>query len=166
MIDLKSLIPFGHKSQKVAVRDERLRDPFTAFRQEMDRLFDDFFANTALTLREMPQPLVPQLDVVEDDKQMVVEVELPGMDEDDVEITLSGDLLTISGEKKDEHEEKKDNRHYVERSYGAFTRTIRLPFQADSDKVSATFDKGVLKIQIEKPEALQQQVRRIEVKSA
>ena len=98
---------------------------------------------------------VPSIDVRETDTDLVVEAELPGMDEKDVSVTLSNDVLTLKGEKKSEREEKKEDYHLMERSYGSFQRSFRLGDTIDPDKVTAAFDKGVLKVTLAKrPEAV------------
>lgn len=171
MLDLKSLIPWGQKTSAPA-KHEDTRDPFVAFRREVDRLFDDFFHSFngvgpgALT-RNGNGWLegAPALDVSDSEKELIILAELPGVDEKDVEVTLSGDMLTIKGEKKHEHEEKDDGRHYVERSYGTFSRAVRLPFDAGDQDVDADFDKGVLTIRIPKPAEAQSKARQIEVKA-
>jgi HSP20 family protein len=81
-------------------------------------------------------------------------------------MTLAGDLLTIKGEKKSEHEEKNGDATYIERRYGSFRRSVRLPFEAGNEKVDATYDKGVLTIRVPKPAEVQKALRRIEVKAA
>ena len=98
---------------------------------------------------------MPSIDVRETDTDLVVEAELPGMDEKDVSVTLSNDVLTLKGEKKSEREEKKEDYHVMERSYGSFQRSFRLGDTIDPDKVTAAFDKGVLKVTLAKrPEAV------------
>ena len=81
-----------------------------------------------------------------------MKAEVPGMDPKDIDISLSDGLLTIKGEKKQEREEKEENYHLVERSYGAFTRSIRLPKEVQSDKISASYKNGVLKVTLPKSE--------------
>lgn len=92
----------------------------------------------------------PAVDVSETDKEIAVTAELPGIEPKDVEITLDKGLLTIRGEKKFEEEEKKENYHRIERSYGSFTRSISLPAEVDESKVKAKFDKGVLNVTMQK----------------
>lgn len=139
-----------------------LEHPFLSLQRQMNRLFDEMLgeplggfhwpAGTALA-----KPVafaVPQVDVTENDAEVQVTAELPGLDEKDVQVTLDENLLTIAGEKKAEHEEKQKNYHLMERSYGAFQRAIPLPAGVDAKKVKATFKKGVLHITLPKlPEA-------------
>lgn len=88
----------------------------------------------------------PALDISESDSEVVLKAELPGLEPKDVEITIDDDLLSIKGEKKFEEEEKKDNYHRIERSYGSFQRSVVLPCSVKADQVRAKFDKGVLTI--------------------
>lgn len=167
MLDFRSLVPFGQRSRQAPALGGDVRDPFAAFRREMDRLFEDFVEgfdgrNSALTPWGTT---TPQLDIHENEKEVVVKAELPGLDEKDFEVTLAGDLLTIKGEKRYEHDEKDGERHYVERRYGAFSRSVRLPFEAGEQDVSAEYDKGVLTVRIPKPAEAQNKVKRIEVKA-
>jgi HSP20 family protein len=105
------------------------------------------------------------VDVAETDKEIVITAELPGLDEKDLDVTLAGDVLTIKGEKKAEREQKNGDSYYVERRFGTFSRSLRLPFVADDEKIEAKYDKGVLTVRVPKPAEVQQSVRRIEVKS-
>ena len=107
---------------------------------------------------------VPELDVRENTNAIIVEAELPGVDEKDVTVTLANGMLTIKGEKKHEKEEKGENYHFTERSFGSFERSVRLPDTIDEAKVEAKFDKGVLKVTAaKKPEAVKAE-RKIEIK--
>jgi HSP20 family molecular chaperone IbpA len=102
-----------------------------------------------LSDRRGPQ-LCPHVDVRETDKEIVVEAELPGIDEKDISLALQDGVLTIRGEKKHEHDEEKENYRVMERRYGSFQRSLRLPDTVDQDKVEASFDNGVLKIKVAK----------------
>ena len=106
------------------------------------------------------------MDVTDSDRELIVTAELPGLHEKDFEVTLAGDVLTIRGEKKVENENRNGGSYYVERRFGSFSRSIRLPFEADEENVEANYDKGVLTIRIPKPLEVQRAVRRIEVKAA
>src|SRR5258706_2309458 len=124
------------------------QDPFMTLRNQMDRLFDTF----GTWPNETASDVTPRVDVSETDKEIDIDAELPGLEDKDIDVTLSGDTLTIRGEKKSEHEEKKKNYYVSERSYGSFSRSIQLPFDADPNNISAKFDKSVLHIAIPKPE--------------
>jgi HSP20 family protein len=137
----------------------------------MDRVFDSFTRGFELApFRAFDEGLwggrMPRMDLVETDKDIQVTAELPGMDEKDVEVTLTGDTLTLKGEKKSESEEKGKNVHRMERTHGAFQRTIVLPAEVQADKVEAAFKKGVLTVTLPKTPAAQAGARRIEVKAA
>jgi HSP20 family protein len=90
---------------------------------------------------------------------------LPGLDEKDFEVTVSGDILTLKGEKKAERDERNGDAHYVERRFGSFSRSVRLPFEVKDEKVDASYDKGVLTVRIPKPAELQRPARRIDVRT-
>jgi HSP20 family protein len=164
MVDFKALVPWRSKEQTPATRDEFF-DPFVTFRREMDRAFDDFFGGSRTSTGSWPA-LTPAVGIEETDKELVVTAELPGVPEKDIEVSLSGDILTIKGEKKAEHEKRNGDGYYMERRFGSFTRSVRLPFEARDENVEAKFKDGVLTIQVPKPAALQTPVRRIEVKTA
>jgi HSP20 family protein len=164
MVDFKALVPWRSKAQTPAPRDDYF-DPFVTFRREMDRMFDDFFGGSRANSGSWPA-LTPAVGIDETEKELVITAELPGVTEKDVEVNLAGDVLTIRGEKKAEHEQRNGDGYYMERRFGSFTRSVRLPFEASDDNVQATFKDGVLTIQLPKPSELQKPVRRIEVKSA
>ena len=104
------------------------------------------------------------MDVRETDKEIVVEAELPGMEEKDVSIALQDGILTIRGEKKHEVDEEKENYRIMERRYGSFQRSVQLPDTVDEDKIEATFNNGVLRVSLPKrPEAIGKQ-RKIPIK--
>ena len=138
------------------------RDPFQTLRQEMNRLFENF--GTVPDMR-WSSDMAPRIDVSETDKEIDIDAELPGMDEKDVDVTLSGDVLTIRGERKNHHEEKNKNYYVSERSYGSFTRSVTLPFDPDPKNVSAQFDKGVLHIVVPKPPEAAAKAAKIPVKA-
>lgn len=137
------------------------RDPFLDLHREVNRLFDDSFR----TMREGGGSgsgfmLSPKVDVCQTDQGWEVTAELPGVDQKDIDLRLDGDVLTISGEKRDER--KDDKNRLVERVYGNFTRSFQLPFTPDPDKVTADCDRGVLTIKLPKA-AEQDRSKRIEV---
>ena len=146
-------------------------DVFGAMRDEMDRVFERFEQGwprwpSLARMPLAPDRMVPDLDVRDNASQLTIEVDLPGIEEKDVTVTLANGLLTIKGERKSAREETKDNYYLAERSYGAFERTLRLPDTIDESKLEAKFDKGVLKIVAQKkPEAVKAE-RRIEIKKA
>jgi HSP20 family protein len=166
---MKDLIPWKRGEKKVPVKREN--GDFYSLSQEMDRFFDDFF-NRGFSLSPWSAfdedfgSFSPQLDMTENDQEIKVEVELPGMDEKDVELSLARNTLTIKGEKRTEQEDKGDNYYRMERSYGSFHRSILLPAEIEADKVEAVFNKGVLTVTLPKTKEAQKRVKRISVKSA
>jgi len=156
------------------------RDPFGGLRQEIDRLFEEFGPGFALVpsvrrllelepFRAMSSAFgaaAPAVDVADKDKEIQVTAELPGMDEKDIEVTLSGDMLTIKGEKKEEREEKERNYYFSERRFGSFQRSFRLPEGVNPDKVEARFDKGVLTVTLPKTAEAAKRQRKIAIKAA
>jgi HSP20 family protein len=105
----------------------------------------------------------PSLDVSETKNNIVVKAEAPGVDPKDIDISLMGDVLTIKGEKRQEKEEKDQNYHRVERSYGVFTRSVRLPQEVQSDKIEASYKNGILKITPPKSEEAKKKEIKIKV---
>jgi HSP20 family protein len=106
----------------------------------------------------------PQVDVTEGNTDVTVTVELPGMEEKDIDVALAHGNLTLKGEKREEKESKERGYYHSERSYGSFTRTIPLPCEVEEDKVAATFKKGVLTITLPKSPEARREVKHIEVK--
>jgi len=107
-------------------------------------------ANTAADNQQAFGSFVPAVDVYEDEHSLTLKLEIPGLNEEDINVTLENNTLTVSGERKFEKEEKEENFHRIERRYGSFTRTFRLPSSVDAEKVEAGYDKGVLKITLAK----------------
>lgn len=144
---------------------------FDSLRREMDRLFDSFSRGFG-----MPSLgdgfgaggngfLNPRLDVVETETGYEVSVELPGIEQKDLDVTVANGVLTLKGEKKAESESKDKGRLYAERSYGAFQRSLSLPADADESKIEAAFKNGVLTLTINKTAEAKADVRRIHIKS-
>jgi HSP20 family protein len=154
-------------------------DAWRLFRGEMDRLFDrlasgwgmpslgrmfdvepSFGYESASTMR------IPVVDITDDDTAYKVMAELPGMNEKDIEVVVSGDVLTLKGEKRAEREQKDKNFYLSERSYGSFQRSFRVPDGVDRDKIDAGFSKGVLTITMPKTAKAVEQRKKVEVKAA
>jgi HSP20 family protein len=141
--------------------------PSQALQTEIDRLFGGFASDFQLP----PQwsgtgKLLPKLDVAETENAFEVTAELPGVDEKDIDVTITGDVLRIKAEKKSEKEEKSKDYQLIERSYGTFERNMRLPFRADSAKVDAKFENGVLELTVQKPAEVKTKMQKIVVKTA
>lgn len=144
----------------------REEDPFFGIQRRMNRMFDEFFNEPfgLAPMREFGQNFMPRMDIFEDEKEMRVTAELPGMDEKDINITLDREMLTIRGEKSSETMEEKGKYHRIERSYGSFERQIPLGMEVDANKVDAEFKKGVLTITLPKPAEAVSRVKKITVK--
>lgn len=146
----------------------RVVDPFSDMRSEMDRMMETMLGRgwgrpfSPLSLRPASSMLTPSIDVKETDEALVISAELPGMSENDVNVTVRDGVLTLKGEKKSETDENRENVHISERSYGSFMRSFRLPDTVDDEKVSADFDRGVLTITLPKGENAKPE-RKIEI---
>jgi HSP20 family protein len=163
------------KAEKAAVP----RRPLATLRQEIDRLFEYFdqdfwtspfrrsvFDVEPLWRREFKWAASPAVDIVEKEKTYEVTAELPGMDEKSIEVKLVNGDLTIKGEKQEEKEEKKNDYYLHERHFGSFERRFAVPAGVDTDKIEASFKKGVLTVTLpKKPEAIKPE-KKIEVKTA
>lgn len=144
------------------------RDPFFSLQRSMNRLFEDAFGGSTMPAAGDTgdvYSVMPQMNISENDKEFRVTAELPGVAEKDVDVTLDDDILTIRGEKKVEKKEEKENYHVVERSYGQFQRSIRVPHSVKGDQVQARVENGVLTIVLPKNQA-QEKARHIEVKGS
>ncbi|KJS37220.1 MAG: hypothetical protein VR70_12845 [Rhodospirillaceae bacterium BRH_c57] len=161
---LRSLLPFGRDMMPATdMSRDWGTDVFRSLHREIDRVFDDMMRG-APTL-EIGHA-VPRVDVRETDHGLEVAADLPGMDEKDIDIRLTDNTLMIQGHKKAEKEEEKEGWRLRERSYGSFLRTVPLPYAVDEGKVIATYDKGVLTIELPKSPTAKETTRRIEVKKA
>jgi HSP20 family protein len=130
------------------VRWEPARE-LSTLQSEMNRLFQAFFEGD----NGSPRQWAPAMDLMEVDDQLVLRADLPGLSEDDVNIEVRDNILTVSGERTSEHQDKRNGYYRVERSFGRFGRSLTLPEGVDADGIEASFDKGVLEIRIPKPEA-------------
>jgi HSP20 family protein len=137
-------------------------DELTSFRREMDRLWDRFFSERP-ALDMLEKGWEPTMDITETKSDLIVKAELPGIDPKEIDISLTGDTLTIKGEKQQEKEEKEENYYRIERSYGIFSRTIKLPVSVQNDKIKASYQHGVLKITLPKSEEAKQKQIKIKV---
>jgi HSP20 family protein len=143
------------------VRWEPLRE-LGSLQNEMNRLFNTVFdtpvpGNGGTAMRRW----VPSMDLVETEGHFVLRADLPGMSEEDIKIEFEDGTLTVSGERKAEHEAGNEGYYRVERAFGAFSRTLTLPKGIDAEGVTAGFDRGVLEVRIPKPE--ERKPRRIEI---
>jgi HSP20 family protein len=161
--------------KKAAPAETTTPDVWRSFRSEMDRVFDRFGFPSLRRMFDIESPWrtpssfsfsVPPIDMSEDDKAYKISAELPGLDAKDVDVSVSGNMLILKGEKRQEKEEKDKNYYFSERAYGSFQRAFELPASVDRDKVGADFSKGVLTITLPKTPGAQKQQKKIEVKSA
>jgi HSP20 family protein len=147
------------------VRWEPLRE-FSTLQNEMNRLFNTVFdapgsgGNGGQPMRRW----MPAMDLLETDDHFVLRADLPGMTEEDVSIELEDTTLTVSGQRKAEHEDRREGAYRVERAFGAFSRSLTLPQGVDPESVTASFDKGVLEVRVPKPE--QRKPKRISIGGA
>jgi len=133
------------------VRWEPMRE-LSSLQGEMNRLFNSVFDTPPAAGQAGPRRWMPAMDLVEADEHFVLRADLPGVSEEDVNIEVEDGTLTVSGERKSEHEINKEGFHRVERAFGRFSRSLTLPQGIDPEAVTAEFDKGVLEIRIPKPE--------------
>ncbi len=148
-------------------RELMKREPLgelSRLRREVDRMWEDFFGPRGWGLRPWEGEWAPAIDVSETADKVEVKAEVPGIDPKEINITLTGDVLTIKGEKKSEREETKESYHLVERSYGSFSRSLTLPAAVEVDKIDARYEKGVLTVTCPKKEEVKPKA--IEIKAA
>ncbi len=164
----RNLVPSLWRGSAPARREPE--HPFDALQQEMNRLFDSFFrgfdAAPLSAAQERLMGFIPIVDVKEDEKEVVVKAELPGIDEKDIDVVLTDQALTLKGEKKEEKEDKDKGYYRMERSYGAFRREIPLPAGIDAKKVEAVFKNGLLTVTLPKTEESRKAGRKISIKSS
>jgi HSP20 family protein len=142
------------------VRWEPVRE-LSSLQNDMNRLFNTFFDTPTAGTGNASRRWIPAMDLVETDDQFVLKADLPGLTDEDVHIDVEGDVLTVSGERKAEHEDRREGYVRVERPFGAFRRSLTLPEGVDPEAVSASFDRGVLEVRIPKPE--QRKPRRVAI---
>ena len=133
-----------------------------SIQQEMNRLFGSFFDSPTAPGNGALRRWIPAMDLVEEADQYVLRADLPGLSEKDVKVELDDDVLTVSGERKSEHEERKEGYHRTERASGTFSRSLSLPEGIDPESVQAHFENGVLEVRIPKPE--ERKPRRVAIK--
>src|SRR5579859_110701 len=133
------------------IRWEPVRE-LNTIQNEMNRLFNTFFDTPAPAGGTTLRRWIPAMDLLETEDDFVLRADLPGLSEGDVNIELEDNVLTISGQRKAEHEENKEGYYRVERSWGSFSRSLTLPEGVNAEAVKAAFDRGVLEVRIPKPE--------------
>ncbi|MGB7054639.1 MAG: Hsp20/alpha crystallin family protein [bacterium] len=138
------------------MNDKKMKkwEPFSelvTMRDDVDRLFDVFFGTQPQTIDDLWRP---SIDIEESNGNLMVKAEIPGMKKENIKVSVKEDMLTISGERKQENETRDKTYHRIERSYGQFRRMIRLPAEVDADKVKASYKDGVLSVTLPKPESM------------
>lgn len=151
-------------------RNANLPSPFRSFQTEIDRFFDGFFNDfdrfpSSLLNKDRLGSFSPKIDISNDDSSIEVNAELPGLDEKDIQVSLQEDVLTIKGEKKSEDEKKSKDFYRLERRFGSFERSIKVPQEIDAENIKASFKNGVLNVFLPKSEKAEENVRKIEVKA-
>ena len=137
-------------------------EEFTLLRKEMDNLWNQFLDDVSFS-KVVSYKWQPSIDISETKDKILIQAELPGMGVNDINVSISGNLLTIKGEKNKGEEDKEEHHYYVERYCGSFQRVVQLPTDVQGDTVKATFDKGVLKITLPKIEEARKKEIKIDV---
>jgi HSP20 family protein len=166
-MQIKDLLPWARKDEPAEVKGAE-QNPIAALQRDMNRAFESFWSEASRSFggRAGSDDAVPRSDVVETDSGVEVSIELPGLDEKEVEVTLTDEALTIRGEKKVERREEKRGYYVSERSYGSIYRSIPLPAGVDSDRAEATFRNGVLTVRLPQSPEARAKVKKIAVKPA
>ena len=168
-MSVRDLIPWGREESRVPslLRDSE-RDPFLSLHREVNRLFDDVFRGFDGGLPSVGRASAfggnwPSVEISDNDKEIKVTAEVPGMEEKDIEVLLDEGVLTLRGEKRSETEDK--DRQFSERYYGRFERRIPLGYEIEEDRIDARFKNGVLSVTLPKTAKAQSQAKRIAIKS-
>jgi len=174
---LKDLVPVGPGGTPAPIRPVRgeMGNPFSELRRRTIELFEEFFEDLGKrrgggVAPQWPAPVVfetgwPRVDVSETENELIVTAELPGVDKEDLELSIDNDLLTVRGHKKMEQEDRGKDYYRIECFQGSFIRTISLPVDVDSDRAEASFKKQVLKVKLPKTHPATPPGRRIEINS-
>ena len=158
---LKDLIPWKrHNEEQLA---EETKYPLHRFHWNINRMLDDIMDSWSSNSSTGDGFMSPRIDLSETKKYLTVTADMPGMDEDDIDVSLENNFLVIRGQKKTEKENQGQSYYHMERSFGSFYRTIQLPCEVDENKVKAHYKKGVLTINLPKRKDEQRQSRKIEV---
>ena len=155
-----AIIPWRRSDQRWPA--EREGDPFSYLRQQVNRVFDDFWGAPSLARGESWSGFAPQVDVTETDKDVKVCAEIPGVEAKDIDVSVEDGTLRIRGEKKYEREENEKGQYRMERSYGSFERAIPLPVEVDEAKAKAEFKNGVLRLTLPKRPARSRDERKFQ----
>ncbi len=168
-MQMKDLLPWARREPGAGEIRPVEQHPMADLQRQMNALFENFWRGMDRPFANLDLPSgegAPRTDVVETDDGVEISVELPGMEQKDIEVSLTGDSLTIKGEKKIEKQEEKKGYYVSERSYGSVYRSIPLPPGVDAGKADATFKNGVLKVRLPQTAEAKEKVKRVEVKPA
>jgi HSP20 family protein len=162
-MNMRDLIPWGRTQQTTPSRYRDEADPFMTLHREMNRLFDDVFRDFDMAPLGSMSRIAgwPHVEVVDNDKDVRISAELPGLEDKDVEVLMGDGILTIRGEKRSEIKDKE--RAFSERTYGRFERRIPLPWEVEEDKIDASFKNGVLTVTLLKAAESRPEVKRIAI---
>ncbi len=167
-MSIGDLVPWKWGKNNVDVRHQDTNDPFRKLQNRMSKLFDDFWSDFEMSpysgASSAAVKFDPKVEVQDNEKDIVLKAELPGMTQEDIEVKLHDGCISIKGEKKNESSKNENGMQYTERSYGSFYRSIPLPREVKEDEVSAEFKNGVLEVIMPKVEQDMENVRKIEVK--
>ncbi len=154
------------ESKDIARVEPRILSPF----EEIEKVFDEvwkrpfsLFGSLMPRLKSEADVVAPAVDIYEEGDDLVLKAELPGLNKEDIEVKVTDDLITISGEKKKEEKVEEKNYYRYERSYGSFSRTFRLPIDVQTDKAKAKFENGVLEVRIPKTEEAKSKERKLQI---
>lgn len=154
------------ESKDVARIEPRILSPF----EEIERLFEEawrrpfsLFSSLMPRIKGETEVIAPAVDIYEEGDDLVVKADLPGLSKEDIEVKVTDDYITISGEKKKEEKVEEKNYYRYERSYGSFSRTFRLPVEVQTDKAKAKFENGVLEVRIPKTEEAKTKERKLQI---
>jgi HSP20 family protein len=161
MMSLKDLIPW--RRDKEIMVDRGVDHPLQQLHWGIDHLFDDFIANMGWSGSVVHDVLSPRIDLAETDKEVIVTAEMPGLDENDIDVSLDRNTLMIRGQKTAEKEDKEKHYYHVERAYSTFYRAVPLPCEVDDEHVKATYKKGLLTVHLPKIRGVAQARKRIEI---
>jgi HSP20 family protein len=159
----------ARRQERMPMRRGQAMGPYRAMREMMDSIFEDMFSDWPM-MRVRPfewrmEQFTPIIDVIDEENRIRVEAEVPGMNPEDLELTVAGDSLILKGEKKEEKEEQEKGMRYRERSFGSFQRVIPLPGDIEKDKVEARFKNGVLHVILPKSAQAMERAKKIQIRS-
>jgi len=157
---MRTLIPWRWKEGQSGPNNT-----ITEFKKKGNDLFNRAFGSSRwLPAFHFTRGFTPSFDVSETDEDIIVKAELPGVDPKEVEVNLMGSTLTVKGEKKEEREDKTENMHRIERSFGSFSRSVTLPCEVKEDEIEATFKDGLLNLKLPKAQSGKKRSIKIDVK--